>query len=206
TGFCPDGDASGHRNSHCVPTGYPENSFALRSGNQLPLGKRGPARRQVPSSADRGHRPRRLERERRTLPFEVVRDPLRAFPVPASRCGGGRSLPAVVEPEPVVRPPPHGLLDPRGEGGDIFLRSPRHREKRGEDCLVLPGPLPPVLEKMDRDGGLRRCNCDRRGCQGEAAEEGDGNTPREPLVNDKDDEVPLLEELENAPYRSGLVR
>jgi hypothetical protein len=46
---------------------------------------------------------------------------------------------------------------------------------------------------MDRDGGLRRCNRDRRGRQGEAAEEGDGEAAREPLVDDEDDDVPFLE-------------
>jgi len=71
---------------------------------------------------------------------------------------------------------------------------------------VPPGPLPPVLEEMYRDGGLRRCNCDRRGRQGEAAEKGGGDAAREPLVDDEDDEVPLLEELENALHRPNLVR
>src|SRR5450756_2666393 len=69
-----------------------------------------------------------------------------------------------------------------------------------------PGPLPPVLEEMNRDGGLRRCHCDRRSRQGEAAEEGDGDAAREPLVDDEDDGVPLLEELVDARHRPGLVR
>src|ERR1039457_4337771 len=65
---------------------------------------------------------------------------------------GSASLPAVVEPKPVVRPPPHGRLDPRSEGGDVFLRSPRHRETRGEGRLVPPGPPPASTGGRGRGG------------------------------------------------------